>query len=83
MVKLNGAQLMMENIRRTQNEFLNMSGEQRLKFLDRYEYLQPYQKTALLQCRKYMSAAEKRKFKQMSERAATSIKTSEDEPQPN
>ena len=59
-----GAQIMMENIRKTQNEFLIMNGEQRLAYLDRYEFLQPYQKTALLQCRKYMSAAEKRKFKQ-------------------
>ena len=83
MVKLNGAQLMMENIRKTQNEFLNMNGEQRLKFLDRYEYLQPYQKTALLQCRKFMSSAEKKKFKQMMEKSAGSAKLNEDEPQPN
>ena len=78
-----GAELMMENIRRTQNEFFLMSEEERLKFLDRYEYLQPYQKTALLQCRKFMSTAERRKLKQMSERAAGSTKTNEDEPQPS
>ena len=42
-----GAQLMMENIRKTQGEFLIMTGEQRLAFLDKYDRLQPYQKTAL------------------------------------
>lgn len=78
-----GAQIMMENIRKTQNEFLNMNGEQRLAFLDKYEVLQPYQKTALLQCRKFMSAAEKKKFKQMMEKAAGSTRLNEDEPQPN
>lgn len=78
-----GAQVMIENIRKTQNEFFAMSGEDRLKYLDRYELLQPYQKTALLQCRKYMSAAEKRKFKQVSEKAAASSKIGEDGPQPN
>ena len=78
-----GAQIIMENIRKTQNEFLNMNGEQRLAFLDRYEFLQPYQKTALLQCRKFMSAAEKKKFKQMMEKAVGSARLNEDEPQPN
>jgi hypothetical protein len=78
-----GAQIMMENIRKTQNEFLIMNGEQRLAYLDRYEFLQPYQKTALLQCKKYMSAAEKRKFKQVTERAAGFNQSNDSEPQPN
>ena len=78
-----GAQLMMENIRKTQGEFLIMTGEQRLAFLDKYDRLQPYQKTALLQCRKYMSAAEKKKIKQMMEKSAVTTKSNEEEPQPN
>ena len=82
-MRKNGALLMMENIRKTQGEFILMTPEQRLAFLDKYDRLQPYQKTALLQCRKYMSAAEKKKFKQMREIAAASVKSNEDEPQPN
>lgn len=81
-MKKTRAELMIENIKRTQGIFLLMSSEERLKFLDRYSSLQPYQKTALLQCRKYMSAVEKRKFKQMIEKSASSI-NSNDEPQPN
>ena len=70
MVRIPGATIMMQNIRKTQVDFVSMSAEDRLKFIERYEYLQPYQKTALLQCRKFMSPAEKRAYKQVRDAAS-------------
>lgn len=79
MVRLTGAELMMQNIRNTQNAYLKMSVEDRIKFIESYKVLYPYQKTALLQLRKFMSPAEKRALKKMTDLA----KQSSEEPQPN
>ena len=81
-MKKYGAQQMIDNIQKTKCEFLILSSEERLKFLDKYDLLMPYQKTALIQCRKYMSYTEKTKFKQVIEKSAK-LKLTNDEPQPN
>ncbi len=72
---------MIDNIRKFQSDFLMLGSEERIALLDRYEFMHPYQKTALFQCKKYMTPAEKRKYKQVTEKLAS--KSNEDEPQPN
>ena len=41
-------------------KFYNMNSEERVDYIKGYKFMQPYQKVALLQSKRYMSAAEKR-----------------------
>ena len=68
MVKQTGAARMIEAIRATQNQFLKMTSDERLEFINRYEFLQPYQTTALIQCKKFMTTAERKALKQVQEK---------------
>ncbi len=68
MVKQTGAARMIESIRATQNQFLNMTSNERIEFINRYEILQPYQTTALIQCKKFMTTAERKALKQVQEK---------------
>lgn len=68
--KKSGATILIENIRATQNQFLNMTSEERIAFIERYEKLQPFQTTALMQCKKFMTPAEKKTYKAAVQKAA-------------
>ena len=57
------AEILVEGIKETQNRFLNMTSEERIAFIERYEILQPFQTTALMQCKKFMTPAEKKIYK--------------------
>ena len=81
MVRILGATLMMENIMLTKNDFFSMSPEDRIKFIQKYELLLPYQKTALLQCRKFMSPAEKREYKKVRDAASLKAENKTVEPE--
>lgn len=65
-MKESGADRLSKNILNFKNNFLIMSSAERLMIIEKYSFMQPYQKVALLQCKKYMSKAEKIKFKQVS-----------------
>lgn len=82
MVKKTGAALMMERIRTAQMQFLSMSSEDRIKFISGYEFLQPYQVTALYQCKRYMSPQEKRALKQAIEKIKAKNSDDQTPPQP-
>ena len=58
------AEIMNCNIRNAITTFLNMTTEERIDYINRYPCLLPYEKTALLQCKKYMTSAEKKAYKQ-------------------
>lgn len=72
MGKRNGALIMIENIRQVQTMFLNSSSEQRINYINNFERLLPYERTALMQCKKFMTPEEKRVYfdvvKKISER---------------
>lgn len=61
-----GADRLRQNILDYKNNFLMKTSAERLALIERYPLMQPYQKVALLQCKKYMSDEEKRKFRQVS-----------------
>lgn len=71
------AEIMNCNIRNAIATFFNMTSEERVDYINRYQCLLPYEKTALLQCKKYMTAAEKKVYKQ----ATTSALRCEREPE--
>ena len=68
MARSRGASFMIESIRRTVNAFYCMNSEERIKFINKYNLLMPYEKTALLQCKKFMNTAEKRAYKAVQEK---------------
>ena len=65
MVRKTGASLMIERIKSSIIQFVNMNSEQRIEYIRRYKYLQPYQTTALLQCKRYMTTAERKELKKV------------------
>ena len=81
MVRQTGAARMIEGIRATQNQFLNMSSQERIAFINRYEILQPYQTTALLQCKKFMTTAERKALKQIQEKVKAKSQKNQNPPQ--
>ena len=82
-VKSRGAS-MFEKIRQTQIYFINMSSSERIRFINRYENLMPYQITGLFQCKKIMTPAEKKALKTVVENSKVKNENSADEnvPQP-
>lgn len=72
---------MMESINQTILTFLNMKSEDRIAFIERYEFLLPYQTTALLQCKKYMNSDEKKALKKAQEKLKAK-RAEEQPPQP-
>ena len=72
-----GGQRMQMNIRIAMNDFLNMTSEKRIEYINKYHCLMPYEQVALLQCRKYMTTAERKAYKQIK----TSAQTCENQPQ--
>lgn len=64
-----GADKLSLDIINYKNNFLIKTSTERLEIIERYPLMQPYQKVALLQCKKYMSDVEKRKFRQVSKKA--------------
>ena len=63
------AEIMNCNIRNAIATFFNMTTEERVDYINRYQCLLPYEKTALLQCKKFMTAAEKKAYKQATTNA--------------
>ena len=78
MGKPSRAEIMNCNIRNAITTFLNMTTEERINYINRYQCLLPYEKTALLQCKKFMTPVEKRTYKD----ATTSALQCEKERQP-
>ena len=69
MAKQSRAEIMNCNIRNAIGTFFKMTTEERQEYIGRYNCLLPYEKTALLQCKKYMTSAEKKAYKQAIESA--------------
>ena len=63
------AEIMNCNIRNAITTFLNMTTEERVDYINIYQCLLPYEKTALLQCKKFMTTAEKKAYKQATNSA--------------
>ena len=63
MVKISRGQVLANSIKEVQVRFFNMSEDERIEFISRYDKMQPYQKVALRSCRKFMSAKEKQAFR--------------------
>jgi hypothetical protein len=81
MARSRGAKFMLDNINRVIVTFLNMSSEDRIKFINRYSLLLPYERTALLQCKKFMNTAERKALKTVQEKLKTNNNENEP-PQP-
>ena len=69
MAKQSRAEILNCNIRNAINTFIQMTPEEKIDYIKRYPCMMPYEKTALLQCTKYMTTAEKRAYKQAVESA--------------
>ena len=74
---VSGGQRMQMNIRIAMNDFLNMTSEKRIEYINKYHCLLPYEQVALLQCRKYMTRAERKAYKEIK----GSSQTCENQPQ--
>lgn len=83
MAKISGAVILKNKIQETVNKFINLSLEERIKFIEKYRFLQPYEVTALLECKKFMSRAEKKALKNQIEANKQRLSKNEnDAPQP-
>ena len=74
------AQVLANSINELQVRFFNMSEDERIEYINRYDKMQPYQKVALRGCRKFMSVKEKTAFRKVT---LTQKETQADEKQPN
>lgn len=63
MARQNGGALLRIRIQETVMYFINASSEDRIRFIERYKYLQPYECVALEQCKKYMTTEERKVYK--------------------
>lgn len=52
-------------------KFFNMNSEERIDYIKGYKFMQPYQKVALLQSKRYMNSAEKRVYSQVKQSEST------------
>ena len=66
MVKVTRAQALANSITEAQIRFFNMSEDERIEYINRYDKMQPYQKVALKGCRKFMSPREKLAYKKVT-----------------
>lgn len=80
MVKISRAQALANSITEAQVRFFNMSENERIEYINKYDKMQPYQKIALRGCRKFMSAKEKSVFRSV---AQPKQETTAEEKQPN
>lgn len=62
MPKINRGQMMADAIFKIKSDFLLMNEEQRLAFIENYSILNNYQRVALMQAKRYMSAKEKKAY---------------------
>ena len=80
MAKISRAQALANSITEAQVRFFNMSENERIEYINKYDKMQPYQKIALRGCRKFMSAKEKSVFRSV---AQPKQEISAEEKQPN
>lgn len=60
--------MMINNINQVKLMYINCTLEQKLNFISNFEFLLPYERTALLQLKKHMSIEEKRAYKKAVEK---------------
>ena len=70
MAKMLGSVRMQNSINEAIIRFVNMTSEERIKYINGYSILQPYQKVALLQSKRYMNSAEKKVFSEVRKACA-------------
>lgn len=80
MVKISRGQVLANSINELQVRFFNMSEDERIEFINKYDKMQPYQKVALRGCRRFMSTREKQAFRLVSS-PKTETQTQESEPE--
>ena len=83
MAKMLGSVRTQNSINEAIVRFINMSSEERIKYIKRYSVLQPYQKVALLQSKRYMNSDEKKVFKEVRMAVAEQSASNNAEPEQN
>ena len=68
MPKISRGQAMADAIFKIKSEFVSMSEDDRIRFIENYGLLNNYQRVALIQLKKFMTPKEKRVYKTQVEK---------------
>lgn len=67
MAKISRGQAISNEIMNFKMSFINSSEEERLHLIEKFAFLNNYQRVAIMQCKKFMSSKEKKAYKTKTE----------------